>query len=82
MSIDPGGISVQLTGTLLSGQTFATTITSTNGLIVGGASGSRSVSAPLNSNVVYTASIHVTNVSGQSVSATVSFDTINPAYTL
>jgi regulation of enolase protein 1 (concanavalin A-like superfamily) len=79
--IDPGGISVQLTGTSLSGQTFATTFTTANGLMVTGTSTTRIVSAPLSSNTVYAASINVINVNSQSANSTVSFDTINPAYT-
>jgi regulation of enolase protein 1 (concanavalin A-like superfamily) len=80
-TIDPSGISVQLTGTLLTGQSIATTYTTANGLNVSGSTTSRTVSAPLASNVTYTAVMNVTNSGGQSASATVSFDTINPAYT-
>ncbi|MEJ0090950.1 MAG: lamin tail domain-containing protein [Limisphaerales bacterium] len=79
--IDPSGISVQLIGTSLPGQTFATTLTTVNGLIVGGTSTSRTVSAPLSSNIVYTAIINVTGLNSQSVSSTRTFDTITPAYT-
>ncbi len=79
--IDPSGISVQLTGTSLPGQTFAITFTTANGLIVSGTSTSRTVSAPLNSNMVYTAIINVTGLNSQSAGSTISFDTINPAYT-
>ena len=79
--IDPSGISVQLTGTSLPGQTFATTFTTANGLIVSGTSTSRTVNAPLNSNMVYTAIINVIGLNSQSASSTISFDTINPAYT-
>ena len=80
--IDPSGISVQLTGTSLPGQTFADThFTTANGLIVSGTSTSRTVSAPLNSNTVYTAVINVIGLNSQSAGTTISFDTINPAYT-
>jgi regulation of enolase protein 1 (concanavalin A-like superfamily) len=79
--IDPGAISVQLTGTSLPGQTIVTTLTTANGLIVTGTSTTRTVSAPLNSNTVYTASINVIGLNSQSASTTVAFDTINPAYT-
>jgi regulation of enolase protein 1 (concanavalin A-like superfamily) len=79
--IDSSGISVQLTGTSLPGQTFITTFTATNGLIVGGSSTNRTVSAPLNSNNVYAASISVINLNLQSASSNLLFDTINPAYT-
>ncbi len=79
--IDPGGISVQLTGRSLPGQTLVTTLTTANGLIVGGTSTSRTVSAPLNSNMVYTAGITVIDLSSQSATSNLSFDTIRPAYT-
>src|SRR6202034_1242374 len=79
--IAPSAISVQLTGTSLPGQTFVTTLTSANGLIVTGTSTSRTVSAPLSSNMVYTAVIQATDANESSASSTVSFDTINPAYT-
>src|SRR5260221_9588706 len=52
VGIDPGGVSVQLTGTSLPGQTLVTTLTTANGLVVGGTSTSRTVSAPLSSNTV------------------------------
>ncbi|MEI9866084.1 MAG: lamin tail domain-containing protein [Limisphaerales bacterium] len=79
--INPSGISVQLTGTSLPGQTFVATLTTANGLIVGGTSTSRSVSAPLSSNLVYTAVINVTGLNSQSASSTRTFDTITPGYT-
>ena len=79
--INPGGISVQLTGTSLPGQTLVTTLTTANGLIVSGTSTSRTVTAPLNSNMVYTATISVINVNSQSAGSNVVFDTISPAYT-
>ena len=79
--IAPSAISVQLTGTSLPGQTFATTLTTANGLIVTGTPTSRNVSAPLASNQVYTAVIQVTDANENTTSSTVSFDTITPAYT-
>jgi regulation of enolase protein 1 (concanavalin A-like superfamily) len=79
--IDPSGIFVQLSGTSLSGQTSVTTLTAASGLIITGTPTSRTVSAPLSSNTVYTASINVIGLNSQSTSTTVSFDTINPADT-
>ena len=79
--IDPAGISVQLAGTTLPGQRFNATLTSTNGLIVTGPARSRNVSAPLTSNMVYTVVIQASDDNVSTVRATVSFDTISPAYT-
>ena len=79
--IAPSAIFVQLTGTSLPGQTFVTTISTANGLIVGGTSNSRTVSAPLSSNLVYAAIIQVTDANERTASSNVTFDTISPAYT-
>jgi hypothetical protein len=79
--IDPGDIIVQLGVTNLSGVGFATNLTAGNGLTVTGSATSQNVSAALTSNMVYTAFIQVTDLSGNPASATVTFDTINPAYT-
>jgi regulation of enolase protein 1 (concanavalin A-like superfamily) len=81
VGIATSAISVQLTGTTLSGQMFNMTLTTANGLTVTGTSTSWSVSASLTSNVVYTAVIQVTDANENTISSTVSFDTINPAYT-
>ncbi|MGH7975162.1 MAG: hypothetical protein ACREC8_00725, partial [Limisphaerales bacterium] len=79
--INPANITIQLTGTSLPGQSFASNLTGVNGLTVTGASTSRSVSAPLTSNTVYTAVIQVTDANNNVTSTNVSFDTISPAYT-
>ena len=79
--INPGGISVQLTGTNLLGAHYSTNLTSSYGLTIGGASTSRTVSAPLVTNVLYKVVIKVTDASGNSATNTGSFDTISPAYT-
>ena len=79
--IATSAISVQLTGTSLPGQTFVTTLTIANGLIVGGTSTSRNISAPLTNNTVYTAVIQVTDGNNHTTNSTVTFDTITPAYT-
>ncbi|HVU28690.1 MAG TPA: lamin tail domain-containing protein [Verrucomicrobiae bacterium] len=79
--IAASSITVQLNGTTLSGETFSTTLDSASGLSVGGTSTSRSVSAPLTSNIVYTAIIQATDANENTTTATVNFDTIKPAYT-
>ncbi len=79
--IDPAAITVQLTGVTLPGQTFNITLTSTNGLVITGPATSRSVSAPLTSKMVYTVLIQASDENEATASATVSFDTITPAYT-
>ena len=81
VGIAPSAITVQLTGTTLPGATFTTTLTSANGLTVTGTSGSENVSAPLTSNMIYTAVIQATDANENTTNLTVSFDTINPAYT-
>jgi regulation of enolase protein 1 (concanavalin A-like superfamily) len=81
VGIAPSAITVQLTGTTLSGQTLNVNLTTANGLIVAGTSTSRSVSAPLTSNMVYQAVIQATDANENTTSSTVSFDTISPAYT-
>src|ERR1035438_3123777 len=81
VGIAPTSIAVQLMGTNLLGQAFSNMLTTANGLVVTGTSTSRSVSAALASNTVYITIILVTNTSLRTASSTVSFDTINPAYT-
>jgi hypothetical protein len=78
--INPSEISVQLTGTNLNGQGFVTNLTTANGLAVTGDPTTISVTAPLASNTIYTAVIQVNDGNGIPGSATVSFDTITPAY--
>ncbi len=80
-TINPAGISVTLTIKTLLGQTTVTNLTSTNGLVVTGTSTSRNVSAPLATNLIYTAVISVKDVNGSPANKTVSFDTCNPNYT-
>jgi len=70
-------ISVQLNGTKMTGAAFLSVYTSAAGLTING----NNVSAPLVSNVVYTAAITVTDATGASTNASVAFDTITPAYT-
>lgn len=75
-------ITVQLTATKISGGSpFLRTLTSANGLSISGPSTNESVSTSLSSNRFYSAAIQVTDVNGNSTSATVNFDTIAPAYT-
>ncbi|HVU27577.1 MAG TPA: hypothetical protein VHG71_07555 [Verrucomicrobiae bacterium] len=79
--INPNDISIQLTATNLVGQTFATNLTTVNGLTTGGSPTNLSVSFPLQSNTVYTAVISLTSENNETTTATVSFDTVQPAYT-
>ena len=79
--VAPSAITVQLIGTTLPGATLATTLTTANGLVVTGTPNSESVSAPLASNLVYTATIQATDADENTTTLVVSFDTINPAYT-
>jgi hypothetical protein len=81
VTINPAGISVKLTIQNLLGQTTVTNITTANGLVVTGTATSRNVSAPLTTNLIYTAIISVTDVNGSPASSTVSFDTLSPNYT-
>src|SRR5689334_21284965 len=76
--IDPTNITVQLTVTSLqTGQSFIKSLTSAHGLTIGGTPTSRSVSAVLNSNTLYSAVIHVIDAGSSSANANVSFDTIS-----
>ncbi len=79
--INPSDVTVQLTATSLSGQGYVTNYTTANGLIVTGDATNISVTAPLTTNTAYTAFIQVNDGNGIPASATVSFDTVNPAYT-
>ncbi len=81
VGIAPSAITVQLTGATLAGAVATEYLTSANGLTVTGTATSPSVSAPLTSNMVYTAVIQVTDANESSADVTVSFDTITPAYT-
>ncbi len=78
--INASGVTVQIAGTNLLGQGFVTNYTTANGLAVNGAI-AKNVGVPLVANAFYTAVIQVTDASGNSASTSVSFDTINPAYT-
>ena len=78
--IDPANISVQLNGTNLLGQGFATTYTTANGLVVTGTPTSQNVSAPLSSNLTYTAFIQITDGAGNTQGFPLTFDTISPSY--
>jgi autotransporter-associated beta strand protein len=80
-SINSNGITLQLTATNLLGQGYATNLTAANGLAVTGSSTTKSAGAPLATNAIYTAVIQVIDVNGNRATNTVSFDTINPAYT-
>ena len=78
--IDGSGISVQLTGTDMSGRTVVTNFTTANGLVVTGPATALNVSLPLVANTIYKAVITVTANNGKATISTLSFDTITPAY--
>ncbi|HVU08495.1 MAG TPA: LamG-like jellyroll fold domain-containing protein [Verrucomicrobiae bacterium] len=80
-TINASSISVQLTYSNLLGQAFTTNFTTANGLVVTGTSANRSVSAPLQTNFYYSATIFVTDANGNSAQAASSFDTLNPVLT-
>ena len=81
-SVGIANVSVTLTATTLLGvQGFPQTLTSSSGLTVSGNSSSQTVTAPLQTNVLYTAQIVVTDTGGASTTNNDSFDTIFPAYT-
>lgn len=79
--INSDGITLQLFATNLLGQGYSTNLNAANGLAVTGSSTTRSVGVPLATNALYTAIVTVTDATGNSATNTVSFDTINPAYT-
>ncbi len=74
-------ISVQLTGTKLTGETFLKTYSLASGLTVSGSDASKLASAPLAANIRYSAVIEVTDTTGNKATSSVTFDTITPAYT-
>ena len=75
-------VSVTLTATTLFGvQGFPQTLTSSGGLTISGSADNESVSAPLKTNMLYTATIVATDTGSLSTTQTVTFDTISPAYT-
>jgi hypothetical protein len=74
-------ISVQLTGTKMTGETFLKVYTSANGLTVTAGANGQNVSAPIKSNTLYSATIQVTDADGVATTSNLTFDTISPAYT-
>jgi hypothetical protein len=70
-------ITVTLNGTKVTGTSFVKVYTKSAGLTINGPN----VSAPVAPNTVYSATIEAADANGASANATVSFDTINPAYT-
>jgi hypothetical protein len=73
-------LTVQLSATNLEGVGTSQLLTNGSGLTVTGPSTSEVVTAPLTSNMVYTAVIQASD-SGGPLSTTVVFDTITPSYT-
>lgn len=81
-SVGVANVSVTLTPTTVFGvQGFPQTLTSSGGLTISGSANSESVSAPINSNTLYSAQIIVTDSNNASVTNSFSFDTITPIYT-
>jgi hypothetical protein len=81
IGISTNAIKVRLTVTNLLGQGFVTNLTATNGLSFSGTSTSWTVTTPLNSNSLYSATINVSDINGTAVGTTVTFDTLSPSYT-
>lgn len=81
ITISTNSIIVRLTATNLLGKGFATNLTATSGLTFSGPSTNQTVTALLNSNFLYTASISVVDANGSSASSSVAFDTLAPSYT-
>lgn len=75
-------VTVHLTVTsLYTGQSFIRNLSSASGLTITGPNTAESVSANLNSNTLYSATIQVQDATGNTASQTISFDTITPSYT-
>ncbi|HWD17675.1 MAG TPA: hypothetical protein VHB20_00220 [Verrucomicrobiae bacterium] len=74
-------VSVQLTGGKIGHTAFLRTLTLTHGLTATGSSTSETITAPLAANTLYSAVIQVTDATGATANASVSFDTITPSYT-
>lgn len=81
--INPAAINVSLFATNLLGAAVNTNYTAANGLTIGGTAIDRTVSLPLQSNIMfYRAVISVTDLADNTVGATVNFNTLNPSYTV
>lgn len=81
--INPDSITVTLTSTNLLGQVLVTNYTAANGLTIGGTASDRTVSLPLQANILfYRATIAVTDQADNNVSTTINFDTLAPAYVM
>lgn len=81
--INPSGISVDLFSTNLLGGVLVTNYTSANGLTIGGTANDRTVSLPLQTNILfYRAVISATDTADNNVSVTVNFDTLNPSFVI
>lgn len=74
-------VTVQLSGSTLTGTAILKNYSLGNGLTTSGAATSYTVNAPLATNALYTATISVTDGNSQTANASVSFDTIAPAFT-
>ncbi len=75
-------VTVALTGTsLYSGQSILKNLTAASGLTISGPATALRVSAALASNTLYSATVQIIDANGNAANQTVTFDTINPAYT-
>jgi len=81
ININTNSITVRLVATTLLGKVSTNNLTATNGLSFSGPATNRTVTAPLASNALYTATISVVDANGSAAGSTVSFDTVQPTYT-
>lgn len=81
VNLDLNSISVQLSSTTLFGSNSTALLEIGSGLTYTGNSSSITVSTPLTTNRLYSALILANDANGVQASSSVSFDTINPAYT-
>jgi hypothetical protein len=79
-SVGVASVSVALKVTTLTGVTYLLNLTSASGLTISGPATDESVSAPLSSNTLYSATIQVTDTANKTTIASVSFDTVSPSY--
>lgn len=81
INISTNSITVHLISTTLLGKQSTNNLTATNGLSFSGSAANWTVTASLNPNLLYTASITVVDANGSTASSSVSFDTLAPVYT-
>lgn len=81
VAISTNSIVVRLTASTLLGKLSTNNLTATNGLSFSGTSSNLTVTAPLSTNLLYTAAISIADANHGSASTAVTFDTLAPAYT-